>query len=184
MSRSAADLAARCQGVRLLVCDVDGVLTDGTIVLDESGREAKNFSVLDGTALALAHLAGLQVAFLSGRKSGVVTARARECSVRLVCQGVAFKAPAFRDLCRRARVGERETAYIGDDLIDLPVFRLTGLAVAVANAVPEVKRAAHYVTRQSGGRGAVREAVETILRAQGHWDRVLDRYLTDHAAKN
>lgn len=184
MPLSGKALAARLRGIRLLVCDVDGVLTDGGIVLDEFGREAKTFSVLDGTALVLARLANLQTAFLSGRKSGVVTLRARECRVPWVVQGVDLKAPAFRSLCRRARVTEAQTAYLGDDLIDLPVFELAGAAIAVANAVPEVKRAAHYVTQAAGGRGAVREAVERILQAQGLWSGVMDRYLAYDAAKS
>lgn len=178
MARGAAP-AARMKRIRLLVCDVDGVLTDGAVILDEDGRETKRFSVLDGTGFALAASVGLRAAFLSGRKSRVVAHRARECGIRWVAQGVASggKADAFARLCRQAGVGEAEAAYVGDDLIDLPVFSRAGLAVAVADAVPEARRSAHWVTRASGGRGAVREIIERILRAQGLWRPAIRRYL-------
>ncbi len=172
-----ANVPARLKRIRLLVCDVDGVLTDGSIFVDARGLESKRFSVLDGTALVLARLGGLQTALLSGRRSATVVHRARECRVPWVTQGVARKAPAFARLCRRAGVSATGAAYIGDDLIDLPVFARAGLAVAVANAVPEVRRAAHWVTRHAGGRGAVREVVEKILKARGSWDGVVARYL-------
>jgi len=179
-------LSARLRRVQLVVCDVDGVLTDGSIVIDELGRELKFFSVLDGTGFALARLGGLRGAFLSGRKSKVVTHRARECQIDWVEQGVPSggKAEAFTRLCRQAGVAESAAAYLGDDLIDLPVFARAGLAAAVSNAVPEVRRAAHLVTRTPGGRGAARELLERILRAQGKWRQVVSRYLEPHAAKS
>lgn len=181
---AAADgLARRLRRVKLLVCDVDGVLTDGTIWVDDRGREWKGFSALDGTALVLARLAGLQAAFLTGRRSAVVRRRARECRVNLVTEAAARKGPAFSRLCRRAGVTEREAAFVGDDLIDLPVFARAGLAIAVPNAVADVRRRAHWVTRAPGGRGAVREVVERLLRAQGRWATVVRRYLPDHVAE-
>ena len=175
--RTAADLARRLKAIRLIICDVDGVLTDGGIFQDGRGREIKRFSVLDGTGFVLARLGGLRTAFLSGRRSAVVTARARECGVPWVVQGAGAKAPAFESLCRRARVRPGEALYIGDDLIDLPVFERAGMAVAVSNAVPEVRRAACWVTRAPGGSGAVREVIERVLRAQGRWRRARERYL-------
>ena len=183
MTAAARGRDARLRRVRLVVCDVDGVLTDGTITLTARSGEGKNFSVLDGTGFALAGLAGLPCALLSGRRSAVVMERARECGVSLVVQGVSEKAPAFAALCRRVGVAEQETAYLGDDLIDLPVFDQAGLAIAPADARPEVRAQAHWVLRAPGGRGAVREAIEGILRAQDVWDRVLARYLRGDVAK-
>jgi len=176
---------AQLKRIRLLVCDVDGVLTDGAIIQNDDGREIKSFSVLDGTGFALGALVGLRGAFLSGRRSRVVTHRARECQIDLVAQGVASggKAETFVRLCRQAGVTPGEAAYVGDDLIDLPVFEQAGWAVAVANAVPEVRRRAHFVTRTPGGRGAVREVIERLLRAQGRWHLAVQRYL-GHAAKS
>jgi 3-deoxy-D-manno-octulosonate 8-phosphate phosphatase (KDO 8-P phosphatase) len=181
----AARLLARMKRIRLLVCDVDGVLTDGGIVLDKNGDELKIFHVLDGTGFVLAALGGLRGAFLSGRRIPAVAHRARECGIDLVAQGVPSggKGEAFARLCRRAGVSEQEAAYIGDDLIDLPVLARAGLAVAVADAVPEVKRAAQLVTRRAGGRGAAREVVERLLRAQGRWQQAVQRYLKPHVAK-
>ncbi len=181
---AAEGLTRRLRRVALLVCDVDGVLTDGTIWVDAHGGEGKGFSVLDGTALVLARLAGLQAAFLTGRRSAVVRRRARECRVSLVAEGATDKGAAFSRLCRRAGVSEREAAFVGDDLIDLPAFTRAGLAIAVPNAVAEVRRRAHWVTRTPGGRGAVREIVERLLRAQGRWAPVVRRYLPDHVAED
>ncbi len=177
-------LEKKLKAIKLLVCDVDGVLTDGTIVLDSVGHEAKFFSVLDGTGLALARLGGIQSAFLSGRSSGVITARARECNVPWVIQGVQEKLPAFERICHQAGVSPSAAAFVGDDLIDLPVFKKAGVAIAVANAVPDVKRAAAWVTKTRGGQGAIREIVERLLKVQGQYTRVVNRYLNPHASKN
>lgn len=176
-------LAARFKRIQFLVCDVDGVLTDGGIWLDSLGHEAKVFSAQDGLGLSLARYGGLQTAFLSARESKIVNQRAQECGVQLVMQGKKQKGPAFHELCLQAKVSESATLYLGDDLMDLPVFARAGLAVAVANAVPEVKQAAHYVTRAAGGQGAVREIIERVLRAQGSWGKVLGQFLKNHAAK-
>jgi 3-deoxy-D-manno-octulosonate 8-phosphate phosphatase (KDO 8-P phosphatase) len=179
-----AGLSARLKKIKLLVCDVDGVLTDGGIWLNGTGGESKCFSVLDGTGLVLARLAGIQSAFLSGRSSTVITVRARECNVPWVIQGVAEKVPAFERICRLAGVDAAAAAFVGDDLIDLPVFKQAGVAIAVANAVPEVKRAADWVTRTRGGQGAVREIVERLLKAQGLYARAVTRYLNPKSARN
>ncbi|MBN1594812.1 HAD hydrolase family protein [candidate division FCPU426 bacterium] len=177
-------LRSRLKGIRFLVCDVDGVLTDGGIVLDNLGHEAKRFCVQDGLGFALARLGGLQVAFLSARESKIVNQRAQECGVHLVMQGKKQKSPAFAELCLQAKVPAALTGYIGDDLLDLPVFEKAGLAVAVANAAGEVKQAAHWVTRNPGGQGAVREVVEKILRAQGTWSKVMAQILGRDVAKS
>jgi 3-deoxy-D-manno-octulosonate 8-phosphate phosphatase (KDO 8-P phosphatase) len=171
-----AAFAARLKAIRLLVCDVDGVLTDGGMWLTSDGREAKRFSAHDGLGLSLARAAGLTTAFLTARRSPVVARRARECGVPLVLQGRRDKGPALAELCRRAAVPTAATAYVGDDLVDLPALRLAGLAVAVANAVPEVKRAADFVTAACGGHGAVREVIEHLLKAQGRWTQAVARF--------
>jgi 3-deoxy-D-manno-octulosonate 8-phosphate phosphatase (KDO 8-P phosphatase) len=168
-------LAQRCRGVRLLVLDVDGVLTDGAIVYGTGGLEAKRFHVRDGSAVKLWRLAGRRCAFLTGRSSPVVDARAAELGVDFVFQGAAEKLPAYRRLLEETASDPSAVCYIGDDVQDLPPLRECGLAAAVADGCREARAAAHYVTRAAGGRGAVREVVELILRCQGDWDRLADR---------
>lgn len=153
--------------------DVDGVLTDGKIHLvtmaDGTAQEMKSFHAHDGAGLKLAAAAGLRTGIITGRISDATTRRAGEVGMEFVCQNRPEKLPAYDEILQRAGVGDSEVAYVGDDLPDLPVLRRVGLAVAVANATPEVKRAAHHVTRARGGEGAVREVVELILKAQGQW---------------
>lgn len=160
---------ARARAVRLLVLDVDGVLTDGRLHYGTGGEEVKVFHVQDGLALALAQQAGLRVAVVSARASVAVSRRMAELGVPEVHQGARDKGAVLDALLKRHGVGLTETAYMGDDLPDLPLFRRVGLALAPANAAAEVRRAAHWVSRRSGGEGAVREAVETILRLRGAW---------------
>lgn len=164
----------RC--LRLVVLDVDGVLTDGRIIYDSEGRESKQFHVRDGSAIKWLIRSGLQVAWLSGRTSSVVEARARELGVQEVLQGAKRKLPAFRRLLRRLGVSPREVCYVGDDLPDIPVLRRVGVACTVADAPEEVKAVCRVVTRAPGGGGAVREIAERILRAQGAWGELLGRY--------
>ena len=168
-------LAQRCAAIELLVLDVDGVLTDGGIVYGP-GWEVKHFHVRDGSGLKLWHRAGKRSAILRGRTSPVVEVRAAELDVAFVAQGAAEKLSAYRDLLGRAGVSPEATCYVGDDVPDLPPLRQCGLAVAVADACPEVRADAHYLTRAPGGRGAVREAIELILRCQGRWQRAVERY--------
>ena len=172
-SRIAASVAARARKIRVLLMDVDGVLTDGRIYLisrsDGTALEMKAFSAYDGAGLKLARVAGLRTGLITGRESAATLRRARELDMEFVYQGIADKIVTFRKLVQRANVEESEIAYVGDDLPDLPILERVGLAIAVVNAVPEVKRQAHYITRASGGNGAVREVVELILKAQGKW---------------
>jgi 3-deoxy-D-manno-octulosonate 8-phosphate phosphatase (KDO 8-P phosphatase) len=161
--------APRASRIRLLVLDVDGVLTDGGLFCGASGEETKRFHVHDGLALVAARKAGLQVAVLSSRASAAVTRRLTELGVSEVHQGVADKAGALEALCERLGLRAAEVAMMGDDLPDLPAMRWVGLALAPANAVAEVKRAAHWVARRRGGDGAVREAVELLLKARRAW---------------
>ena len=167
------DLAARAKKIRVLLMDVDGVLTDGHVWLlshrDGTTSELKGFSAYDGAGLKLARAAGLRTGIITGRESSAVAQRARECEIEFVYQKRATKIGSFEEILRLAGVDQSEVAYVGDDLPDLPVLERVGFAVAVANAAPEVKRAAHYVTTRSGGEGAVREVVELIVKAQGKW---------------
>ena len=161
--------ASRASRIRLLVLDVDGVLTDGGLLYGPSGEESKRFHVHDGLALVAARQAGLQVAVLSSRASAAVARRMVELGVGEVHQGVADKASALDALRERLGLEIAEIAVMGDDLPDLGAMGRAGLALAPANAVPEVKRAAHWVARRRGGDGAVREAVEMLLKARRLW---------------
>jgi 3-deoxy-D-manno-octulosonate 8-phosphate phosphatase (KDO 8-P phosphatase) len=171
-----ADLAARCGPIELLLCDVDGVLTDGVIAVDDHGVETKHFYVRDGSAFALWHRAGKRAAILSGRWARAVEHRARELNITAVIQGTPEKAEPFRKLIAGLSLEPRQVCYVGDDLPDLPVLKVVGLAACPADAVAEVRAAAHLVTHAPGGRGAVREVVETLLRNQGVWNDLVNRY--------
>ena len=175
-SKLSPQLLRRARRIRLLLMDVDGTMTDGGIRLlswpDGAVTEMKVFHSQDGVALHLARRAGLRTGMITGRESPATSHRARELGMEFVSQKSRKKLPAFEDILARSGVPAEETAYVGDDLPDLAVMERVGLAVAVANATPEVKRQAHYVTRASGGAGALREVVELILRAQGKWDEL------------
>jgi 3-deoxy-D-manno-octulosonate 8-phosphate phosphatase (KDO 8-P phosphatase) len=166
-------LADRCAAIDWLVLDVDGVLTDGGIVYGSGGLELKQFHVRDGAGLKFWHLAGKHSALITGRDSPVVTVRAAELGIMRVCQGAADKLSALRRLLAETATRPEAVCYVGDDLPDLPPLRHCGLAVATADACPEVRLVAHYVTRNAGGRGAVRETIELILHSQGAWQRLV-----------
>ncbi|MBI3405787.1 MAG: HAD hydrolase family protein [Acidobacteria bacterium] len=155
--------------------DVDGVLTDGHIYLqsfpDGTAVEMKAFSAYDGAGLKIAAAAGLRTGIITGRESAATTRRAGEVGMEFVYQNCQEKLPAYKEILSRSGLKGSEVAYIGDDLPDLPILSRVGLAIAVQNAVPEVKKASHHVTRQRGGEGAVREVIEGILMAQGKWIR-------------
>lgn len=155
--------------IGLVVLDVDGVLTDGRLYLGPDGSEWKAFHVHDGLALARAGRAGLAVAVMSGRQSEAVALRCRELGMTEVHQGVEDKVAVYETIRERHGRADAEVAAMGDDLGDLPLLRRVGLAIAPADAVPEVRQAAHWVTRRAGGQGAVREALEAILRARRTW---------------
>lgn len=161
------------RAVRLLVLDVDGVMTDGGIIIDDEGRETKVFHVRDGFGIRLWQRLGGEAAIITGRTSRVVAHRAAELRIRHVMQGVAEKSEALAALLARTGGTARETAAIGDDLNDLPLLAAVGYPLAVADAAPEVRRAARFVTSRPGGRGAVREAIEHLLVAQGRWIEAL-----------
>jgi 3-deoxy-D-manno-octulosonate 8-phosphate phosphatase (KDO 8-P phosphatase) len=168
-------LPERLQAIELLVLDVDGVMTDGGITYLEGG-EAKQFHVRDGSGLKIWHFAGKRSAIITGRVSRIVERRAAELGVSPVIQGAEFKLPALRRLLESTGVRAEQACAICDDVPDLGLLVNCGLAVAVADAAPEARAAAHYVTQAPGGRGAVREVIELILRAQGRWAAVVDRF--------
>jgi 3-deoxy-D-manno-octulosonate 8-phosphate phosphatase (KDO 8-P phosphatase) len=169
-------LLERARNTRLLIMDVDGVLTDGRIIQDGHGHELKVFDVKDGHGIVMAHRAKLRTALISGRESETITRRAVELGIELVFQKIWNKLEVYEKILVDTKLTHDEVAYIGDDLIDIPLLRRVGLAVAVADAVDEVKAAAHLITQRPGGQGAVREVIELILRAQDHWDSLIERY--------
>jgi 3-deoxy-D-manno-octulosonate 8-phosphate phosphatase (KDO 8-P phosphatase) len=169
-------ISRRCAAIELLVLDVDGVLTDGRIIYSDQGTEIKAFHVRDGAAIRWWREQNKEAAFLTGRISRAVDARAAELGITLVVQGAGDKLSAFRQLLLEARVEPAQACYIGDDLPDLPVLAHCGFAVAVADACPEVAAMAHYVTRSPGGAGAVRESIELLLRAQNCWNKIVEKY--------
>ncbi|MBA4064018.1 MAG: phenylphosphate carboxylase subunit delta [Isosphaera sp.] len=168
-----SDLAARAARIELLLLDVDGVLTDGGIVYADDGAELKRFHVRDGSGLKLWHGLGKRTAIVSGRASRAVERRAAELGIAPVLQGRSDKLPAFEAVLAATGLSADQVCAVGDDLPDLPVLRRVGLAVAVADACPEVRAGADYVTAVPGGRGAVRDTVEWMLKLRGEWDRVV-----------
>ncbi|WP_435017432.1 KdsC family phosphatase [Tundrisphaera sp. TA3] len=167
MTHASDDLTMRCQAIELLVLDVDGVLTDGVIAIDDNGVETKHFHVRDGSAIALWRKAGKRVAILSGRSARCVDIRAAELGISPVIQGASDKGKPFLALLAELGLRSTQACYVGDDLADLPVMGVAGLAACPNDAAPEVRRSAHMITNRQGGRGAVREVIEKILDAQG-----------------
>lgn len=164
--------------LKLLILDVDGVMTDGQLPYGAGGNEFKTFNVQDGLAIKLWQAAGGIIAIISGRDSPAVRARARDLGIKFVELGVADKAPPYEMALVDAGATDAETAVIGDDLPDLPILRRCAYPIAVGNATPPVKRVAQYVTRRTGGAGAVAEAVERLLRLDGKWSQVVRRWGT------
>ena len=169
----------RASRVKLLLMDCDGVLTDGRIWILENGEDQKAFNTRDGLGLDLFHRAGLRSGIISGRQSSAVQRRSESLGISFVRQGCENKLGAFEEILSEAGVDQSEVAFIGDDLNDVPLMRRSELAVAVADAVSETKEFAHFVTKASGGDGAVRETVEIILKAQNRWSDLVRAYLID-----
>jgi 3-deoxy-D-manno-octulosonate 8-phosphate phosphatase (KDO 8-P phosphatase) len=172
-----ASIERRASRIKLLLMDCDGVLTDGRLWLTNDGDEQKSFNTHDGLGLSLLHRAGLKSGIITGRSSRAVARRAQELGVEFVCQGNPDKTAAFEQLLREAGLDENDVAFVGDDLPDIPIMNRAELAVAVADAVEETRLVAHYVTRAKGGRGAVREVIEIILKSQGRWHELVEDYL-------
>ncbi|GAB4197636.1 MAG: HAD hydrolase family protein [Phycisphaeraceae bacterium] len=169
MSKKVAD-------IQLIVFDVDGVLTDGALIYDNTGNELKRFNIKDGFGIRAAQHAGLRVGVLTARSSEVVHRRMKELKVDLYLHGAKDKAAGIEAISERARVSLEQTAFMGDDILDLPALRKVGYPMAVADAAIEVLETAEFVSEAQGGRGAAREAIEHILRAQGRWDSVLEAF--------
>ncbi len=165
------------ESIKGLAMDVDGVLTEGSIIWDSEGRESKIFNAQDGLGISLAKTAGLFIIWITGRNSIVVDKRAEELGVDLLIQGARGKAKALREACYQLGISPREIAYIGDDLNDLPALLLAGLKIAVGNAVEEIRDIADLILEKEGGRGAVREAIEEILKKQGKYEEARKLFL-------
>lgn len=168
----------RAAKVKLIAVDVDGVLTDGKIIYSD-GAEEKQFAVIDGLGVTLARRARVEVAFISVRQSKATSRRATDLGVIELHQGVRRKWDRLKEIMKRYGFSADEVAYVGDDLVDLVPMRNVGFPIAVANAVPEVKKVAAFVTEKRGGEGAVREAVEVVLRAKGVWEDTISKYLSE-----
>jgi 3-deoxy-D-manno-octulosonate 8-phosphate phosphatase (KDO 8-P phosphatase) len=166
----------RAAGVRVLLFDVDGVLTDGTVFMYADGSEAKGFNIRDGAAMVWAQRVGLTVGLLSARSSGATTQRAAQLAIRLVVQGVSSKLEAYTKILRDTGVPDAAVAYMGDDLIDLPVLARAGLSAAPADAAAEVRERVNWVSTAPAGRGAVREFIEMVLRSQDRWNDLVRGY--------
>jgi 3-deoxy-D-manno-octulosonate 8-phosphate phosphatase (KDO 8-P phosphatase) len=175
--KSDQEIIDRARKVKILILDCDGVLTDGRIILLPDGDETKCFDVKDGHAMVMAQRAGLPIAIISGRKSSVVRARAKELGVGHLHEMAWVKKEPYEKILAEEGLHDEEVCYVGDDVVDIPLLRRAGLGVAVADAVEEAKQHSHMVTERGGGRGAVREVIEFILKAQDKWNEALARYL-------
>jgi len=180
MAETTPDVVSRAARIRLLLMDVDGVLTDGRLFPAPGAGggmvETKGFDSQDGISLQWAQGLGIETGVISGRDSPAVASRASQCRIKYIFQGHIEKIPVYEKILNEAGASDEQVGYIGDDLTDAPIMQRVGLAAAPSNARPEIKRIAHLVTRASGGRGAVREVIEVVLRAQGKWEQVLRKY--------
>jgi len=172
-------LKKRAAKIELLLMDVDGTMTDGGVTLlsqtDGTALEIKTFDAHDGQGLTLARTAGLRTGCITGRESAALLRRANEMKMEFIYMKQALKMPAYEEILRKAGVSDSAVAYVGDDLPDIPLMRRVGLAIAVGDAVPEVKQAAHYTTKAVAGHGAIREAVELVLKSKGIWAEMIDK---------
>ena len=172
-------LKKRAANITLLLMDVDGTMTDGSVTLlsqtDGTALEIKTFDAHDGQGLTLAHTAGLRTGCITGRESAALLRRAHEMKMEFIYMKQPLKMPAYEEILQKAGALDSAVAYVGDDLPDIPLMRRAGLAIAVGNAVPEVKKAAHYTTKAHPGHGAIREAVELVLRSKGIWEAMIDK---------
>ncbi len=172
------DWEKKAKIIRLLLLDVDGVLTDGTIIYDQEGQELKKFNIKDGHGIKLLQRSGVMVGILSGRKSSAVTFRAKELGIDLLFQEVLDKSKALEEILQKKKFKLEQICYMGDDLVDLPIFSRVGLAVAVMDSADDLKANAHYITLHPGGHGAVREVCDLILKVQGKWEAVTRKYFS------
>jgi 3-deoxy-D-manno-octulosonate 8-phosphate phosphatase (KDO 8-P phosphatase) len=179
LTKISSALKKRATQIQLLLMDVDGTMTDGSVTLlsqtDGTALEIKTFDAHDGQGLTLAQTAGLRTGCITGRESAALLRRAREMKMEFIYMKQPLKMPAYEEILQKTGAADVAVAYIGDDLPDIPLMRRSGLAIAVGDAVPEVKKAAHYVTAALAGRGAVREAVEVILKSKGIWEEMIEK---------
>ena len=172
-------LKKRAAQISLILMDVDGTMTDGSVTLlsqnDGTALEIKTFDAHDGQGLTLAQTAGLRTGCITGRESAALLRRAHEMKMEFIYMKQPVKMPAYEEIIQKAGVSDSAVAFIGDDLPDIPLLRRVGLAVAVGDAVPEVKKVAHYTTKALAGRGAVREAIELVLKSKGIWEAMIDK---------
>jgi 3-deoxy-D-manno-octulosonate 8-phosphate phosphatase (KDO 8-P phosphatase) len=173
-------ITVRAAKIKLILFDVDGVLTDGKILLHADGTESKQFDIKDGTGIVWAQRAGLTVGLLSARTSAATGQRAAQLGITLVHQGVASKLESYEQIVDSLLIDDEQVAYMGDDVLDLPVLGRVGLATAPADAVEEVRTHVHWVSAAKGGHGAARDLIEVILRAQDRWDALLAEYMEQH----
>ncbi|HBO84480.1 MAG: hypothetical protein A2073_02290 [Deltaproteobacteria bacterium GWC2_42_11] len=169
--------SSKVKKIKILILDVDGIMTDGSIIYDDDGRETKVFDVKDGHGIKMLRMAGIDTAIITARKSGVVKHRAKNLGIDMVYQKAMDKVSAFKDILRKTSLKPENTAYMGDELVDIPVLKQAGFKITVPDAVNEVKKVCDYITKMHGGKGAVREVCELILKVQGKWDDTLMRYL-------
>ena len=178
-SKISVQVKKRAAKIQVLLMDVDGTMTNGGVILlsqpDGSALEIKRFDAHDGQGLSLAHTAGIRTGCITGRESPALLRRANEMKMEFVYMKQPVKIPPYEEILRKTGVPENAVAYIGDDLPDLPIMRRVGFAVAVGDATPEVKKAAHYTTKAFAGQGAVREAIEVILKSKGIWEELIDK---------
>lgn len=170
-------LTGKLKRIKMIVLDVDGVLTDGGIIIGSDGTEYKSFNVKDGSGISLGRHAGIRFAIISGRFSPVIGLRAKELKIEEVYQDAMVKAESYDELKAKFGYKDREICFIGDEIIDIPVFRKCGFSAAPADAVNEAKKAADYICKKKGGRGCVREVIDMVLKTQGKWSRAVNRYL-------
>lgn len=169
-------LREKLQHIKILIMDVDGVMTDGRIIINDDGRETKNFDVRDGHGIKLVQRYGIEVALLTGRQSEVVKHRANELGIKEVHQKIFNKKEVFVEILQKNNLNADQAAFIGDDIIDIPVLKEAGFSATVADAIDIVKKTVDYVTKKKGGRGAVREVCEMLLQAQGRWPEIAAKY--------
>jgi 3-deoxy-D-manno-octulosonate 8-phosphate phosphatase (KDO 8-P phosphatase) len=165
----------QAKNIKLVILDVDGVMTDGRIVIDDNGVESRNFDIKDGMGVIVLIMSGIEVAIITSKKSGAVRHRAEELKIKRFYEGIRKKTEPYEEMLKELNITDAEVAYVGDDLVDLSMMKRVGLPIAVGDAVEDVKRCAAYVTRARGGHGAVREVAELILQSQDKWEKILSK---------
>lgn len=169
--------SSKLEKIRMLIFDLDGVFTDGSIIINEDGSESKRYNVLDGHGITLWHRAGFKTAIISGRAAKATSIRASQLGIEYVYQGCLEKLPTYESLLEMAKLAPEQVAFVGDDVVDLPLVIRSGFGVAVKNGVDELKQYADYVTSKQGGDGAIREVIELILKSTGKWEVLMEKYL-------